>query len=296
MLSVLRSDSVLGSGEAKSSDDFDDAHEQSGVHVSLRRQLERRAPTGTRAFLRIADGDWGGARPEDIEVVARSVVEVLTQGVAGDVSVRIDATSGSPVALRRLGSRGEFIVRLCVQGNQWAQLSYQFAHEFCHILADVTTWRSDRFAWLEEALCETASLCALRSLARTWAVRTPYPGQPRYPGKFAAYAAWRMQDEARTLPSGIDFQEWLARQLSLLQADAERRDDNTIIAKELLPVFEADPTAWRAIRYLHGWLRDDGATLPEFLSSWSQACPEDVRSVVGCIAEVLVVRASASVR
>jgi hypothetical protein len=295
VLSVLRSDPVLGS-DAANSDDFDDAHEKSGVQLSLRRHLERRSTIGTRALLRIVDGDWGGARPEDIEVVARSVVEVLTQGVAGEVSIRIDATSGSPVALRRLSSRGEFIVHLSVQGNQWAQLSYQFAHEFCHILADVTTWRKDGFAWLEEALCETASLCALRSLARTWAIRTPYPDQPRYPAKFSAYAAWRMQDEARTLPTGVDFHEWLASQLPLLQADAQRRDDNTIIAQELLPIFEADPTAWRAVRYLHGWLRNDGATLAEFLSSWSQACPEDVRTVVQRLAEVLAGPARASIR
>jgi hypothetical protein len=72
----------------------------------------------------------------------------------------------------------------------------------------------------------------------------------------------------------------------LLQANAERRDGNTIIAQELLPLFKADPAAWQAVRHLHGWLRNDRATLAEFLTSWSQACPVDVRSVVRRIADV----------
>ncbi len=40
--------------------------------------------------------------------------------------------------------------------------------------------------------------------------------------------------------------------MTLLEADPNRREDNTIIAKELLPIFEADRAAWRVVRHLHG--------------------------------------------
>jgi hypothetical protein len=281
-------------GELHFGGDFDDAREQSGIHYSLRQRLERRSTTGTRACLRVTDGDWGGARQEDVETVARSVVEALTSGVGGEFDIRIDATSGSPMALSRLGPRGEFVVRLCVRGDQWAQLSYQFAHELCHVLADVTTWRRDRFAWLEDALCEAASLYALRSMALSWEICPPRPEWQQRAAKFSAYAVWRMQHPVRMLASGIDFHEWLAAHLPALHADAERRDDNTIIAKELLPIFEADPAAWRAVRYLHTWQRDDSASLAEFLESWSLACPEEVRGVVERIAGVFGVASEMS--
>jgi hypothetical protein len=267
--------------------DFDGSQDPSGIHVSLRRRIACETPAAVRASFRVTGADWGGAQPEHVEAVARCAVEALSAGITADVKLLLTSTTGSPAALRRLSSRGEFIVQLSVQGPQWGQLSYQFAHEFCHVLADVTTWQNDGFAWLEESLCEMASLCALRSLARTWPTRPPQPEWRGYAPKLGKYADWRMYDQARTLPAGVSFCSWLAARLPLLQADAERRDDNTIVAKQLLPLFEARPAAWRALRYLHASVREEGTTLVAFLGSWRQACPADLQGVVERIAELL---------
>ena len=40
------------------------------------------------------------------------------------------------------------------------------------------------------------------------------------------------------------------------------RRDNTVIAKELLPVFEKEPVSWRALRFLHEVARTPSTGLP----------------------------------
>jgi hypothetical protein len=79
------------------------------------------------------------------------------------------------VAFKRLQS-GDVRVLLNTQGRYWAQVAYQFAHEFCDVLANVPPndpgWKPSE--WIEESLCETASQFALRSMARSWAIALPY--------------------------------------------------------------------------------------------------------------------------
>ena len=72
----------------------------------------------------------------------------------------------------------------------------------------------------------------------------------------------------------------------MLEADGTRREDNTIIAKELLPIFESLPTAWRAGRYLHMGPRSVG-TPADFMSGWREVCPLEDRAAVDSIAAVL---------
>lgn len=74
----------------------------------------------------------------------------------------------------------EAVVWLGTHGRVWAQVAFQFAHEFCHVIADPKTMPWDRFLWIEEAICEAASLFALRCMAKTWAVAPPYPNWQDY--------------------------------------------------------------------------------------------------------------------
>ena len=244
--------------------------------------------------LRAAAGDWGGSQPADVEAVARSVASCFP--VFDDdepIALLIEPTPSHddpPIVLTTPSSTGELVIRLNVRGNLWARLAYQFAHELGHVIADIRTWRggADRFAWIEEALCETASLYALRSLAATWAVAPPFEQWRDYAPALAAYDAEHTADPARTLPSGVPFNAWLREQLPLLEADAGRRGDNTVVTRELLPVFEqGGPTSWRAVRSLHTWTPTPDATLADFLQHWAEACPTGSAGVVAALSEIL---------
>ncbi len=244
--------------------------------------------------IRVDQGNWGGAQLGDVEAVARSAAASFSAFDDDEsVAIALEATAGendSPMTLSTTSSSGEFVVRLNVRGNLWARLVYQFAHEFCHVLAGPRTWTVDRFAWIEEALCETASLLALHSMAKSWATEPPRPNWREYSSSLANYEADQTSAPTRSLAPGMPFSRWLTDHLPLLAAAPFMRDDNTIVAKELLPIIENDPAAWRAVRHLHTWPRVSEATLADFMDGWAMACPAECRRAVESIALLVGVR------
>ncbi len=233
--------------------------------------------------IRVSPGDWGGALPEDINAVARSAAESLdVLSDDEDLSILIEPTASeddSPIALMEPGPAGEFVVRLPVRGNLWARFAYQSSHEICHVLADTKTIAWDRFTWIEEVICETASLFALRKMATTWREDPPYPNWTDYATNLADYASERIVDPRHCVPPGESFMTWFARTVPSLEADSGRRDDNTVIAKELLPVFETIPGSWRAVRSLHDAPRGVQSRA-EYLSGWGEVAPGDHLEII----------------
>jgi hypothetical protein len=237
--------------------------------------------------IRVA-GEWSGAAPANVEAVARSVADSFDVFEDEHVSIVLEPVAGEddpPITLFAPNELGEIVVRLNVRGNLWARLAYQFAHELCHVIADPATFELDRFTWIEEALCETGSLFALRRMATTWATDPPYPNWSDYAPALAGYAAERMRDPAHCLPPGEPFAQWLSERLPSLESNPGLRAEATVVAGQFLPIFERDRTAWRALRYLHASPRD--ASLREFMHRWSNACPPPQRRAVDAIAGVL---------
>jgi hypothetical protein len=237
-------------------------------------------------------GDWGGAQLSDIEAVARSAADsfcAFDEDEAIDITLEPAAGENDPPMTLSGVDPGRSMIRLNARGPFWARLAYQFGHEYCHVLADPTTRtdRQARFAWIEEALCETASLFALHTMAKSWAVNPPYPNWRAYSSSLAAYGAEHVSHPLRSLPLGEEFSEWLHDRLRLLEADPHRRDDNTIIAKELLCVFDTDSAAWRAVRCLHSAPQSSAALLAGFMSDWATACPSEERRGVESIAVLI---------
>jgi len=73
----------------------------------------------------------------------------------------------SPRAVYRNSPDEDFIIRLPVQNTLWARFTYQFAHEFCHVLSDYDRLRQSGNQWFHETICEVASLFALKEMAMT---------------------------------------------------------------------------------------------------------------------------------
>jgi hypothetical protein len=193
------------------------------------------------------------------------------------------------MALDTLAPGGEFQVRLNVWGKKWAQLAYQFAHEFGHVLADSRTFPlpHDRCSWIEEALCSAASIVALKEMAAKWAVTPPYPNWAAYAPELRTYLDNHLSEADHCLPEGVSFAEWLRGKRPLLEAEGETRTDITpiagelvVIAKELVPILESDTTAWKAIRRLHDQTRTADTTPEEHLAAWQASCPKSQRAVV----------------
>jgi hypothetical protein len=235
--------------------------------------------------IRVVEGEWGGASPADVSAVVQSVAQCLEEAVMERPvePILVEPTPGiddPPRALFDRAKSGEVRVLLNVRGNLWARLALQFAHEFCHVLSNFGEPLHHSSRWLDESLCEASSLFALRAMAARWQHFPPYPNWAPYALRLAEYSEERCTDPAHQLPAGMGFLQWLASQVPLLRGDAGRRADNTLVALRLLPVFEENADAWRAVRYLNLWDASQDSSVEQFCAHWREVVPPRLCSAV----------------
>jgi len=251
-------------------------------------------PAVTTSSISVAEGDWDEARTVDIAAVLRSAAACFQGAVEERTvdTVLVEPSAADDTVPRSLFARaagGETRVHLHVRGRHWAQFAFQFGHEFCHVLSNHRVMADRPFGWINECLCETASLYALRSMARTWETSPPYPNWRDYARSLGEYAEQRCAEPEHTLPDGAVFSTWLAARLPALAADPGKRADNVVIAKRMLPVFEQNPDAWRAVRYLNLWDTTTDASIQQYFAHWRDAAPSRLRSDIDRIERALTV-------
>jgi hypothetical protein len=192
---------------------------------------------------------------------------------------------------------GRISIGLSSRDTYWAQYSFQFAHEFCHTLANFSDnpRRSERFPrtanlWLEESLCETASLFTLRAMSRSWRSAPPYPPWRDYAPSFNDYVEKRLALAENHLPAGTPFSVWFQENHGALRQNPAMRDRNTVIAKRLLPLFEVEPRGWEALTFLNRGASDANQSLARHLAEWRSQCPLYLRPFVSRLAAVFAVK------
>jgi hypothetical protein len=248
--------------------------------------------------IRVPPNGFGGASSADITALLQSAASELwrhcprTQLDGIDVYHRTD----HPQTDFKRTPEGRIAIGLATQDTHWAQYSFQFAHEFCHTLANFSNSprRSARYPphanfWLEESLCETASLFTLRAMSRTWQNAPPYPSWRAYAPWLTAYAEQRIALPQHQLPPGKPFLAWFQEHQAGLRRNSAIRDWNTIIAIRLLPVFEAEPRGWEAVTFLNHGPAGADVSLAEHLASWRSRCPVALRPFVTRLAAVFAV-------
>jgi hypothetical protein len=73
-----------------------------------------------------------------------------------------------------------------------------------------------------------------------------------------------------------------------LRRNPTERFRNTIIATQLLPIFEAEPRGWEALAFLNSASINSKSSLAEHLAGWRSRCPQELRSFVTKIEEVFL--------
>jgi len=240
-----------------------------------------------------SETDWGGARPADVRAVCLSVAACFEAAVTEkplEPIVIEPSDLGHPRTVYERTPAGQIRVWLSARERYWAKFVFQFAHELVHCLGNMPSVApaSRSGEWIEESIAEVASLYALRRMAREWTARAPYEHWRAYAPAFGAYAAAYLAEPAHSRPAGEPFAAWLAANLPALEADLNRRAEQTIVARVLLPVFEGDPAAWRAIRSLNTW---SPVPFPAYLGAWRTSAPVRDRAVIDRIALALGIRA-----
>jgi hypothetical protein len=255
------------------------------------------AAAGRDLDFRVRPEGFGGAGATDIRAVARSAAEEIWRHCPDTrlppAGFELYHNDRNPITHFDLSPDGRVVIGLCVTGPFWAQLAFQFAHEFAHALMDHSNdrdrlWRQPGHAnqWLEESLAETASLFSLRAMGRTWAVDPPFPNWRTYAPNLTGYAQERLDEPAHQLPAGQAFGTWFATEESSLRKDPVQRDKNFLVARQLLPRFEAEPRGWEALPSLKLGTRDPAQPLAAHLAEWRAHAPESQRAFVAGVAGV----------
>ena len=242
--------------------------------------------------IAVQDGGWGQISIKEVRAVA------LAAGT--EIARHCPRTRIGPIVVHHRDDHpqtawertpdGRIIVGIEARDRQCAQIAFQFAHEFCHVLATQSndwrrTWRADGKPnlWLEESFAEAASLFALRAMAQSWQHSAPFRNWRTYAPEFADYAAERM----RTSAGGhANFARWFRQNEPAMRRNPTLRASNSIVAMELLPLLEAEPRAWEAITFLNLGTRDRKMPLAAFLAEWRQNCPPAQRPFVTKVAQV----------
>jgi len=195
---------------------------------------------------------------------------------------------GPFVAYRRTEA-GEIEIRLATGGTYWSQYAYQFAHEFCHVLCGFTPHNRPHL-WFEEVLCETASLFAMRAMARSWRDDPPYANWRDYRDSLRDYAddiIVRREHLAELHRLGLA--GFYRRHRHVLESDPTDRELNGAMAVVMLALFEAEPARWEAVRWLnHKPPEADERCFEDHLRHWQDSAPERHREFIGLVRRMFV--------
>ncbi len=237
----------------------------------------------------VDNGGWGKASPKDVRAVLFSTANEIWSHCAGQSfkPLRVYRRPDHPQTDFIPDWRGRIRIGLNTSDGHWAQMAFQFGHEFCHALAQHSEiakhgWHPVRHAnlWFEESLCECASLFVLRRLATTWLQQPPYEVWRSYAPAMGAYASDRLAKPEHQLPPGATFPQWFRDNEPALRADANLREKNVIIARQLLPLFEADPSGWPSVCYLNLGTHQQGKPLAQHFAEWQAGSPPALNAFI----------------
>ena len=199
--------------------------------------------------------DWG----DEIELLLNIVKDIMDnlfhKSACEDVYVEY-SEYGPMVVLGRYINKKCYNILLSATSSYWAQFIYQFSHEYCHILIGTEKTfphcvaGNYYFMWLEEALCELASLVTLQYTYWMWKYKCKFD-KGNYMPCLEKYFVNRLSP----VPEYGDFRTWLADNYKVLSRDYIReyrgnirvdesvRLRGAVVAHALLPL-SLHPRFW----------------------------------------------------
>lgn len=225
--------------------------------------------------------------PSEARVRRKHIVRIVPREVMGLPEDR------APVLLFH---RGELVIVLDTDDARWSQYTYQLSHEMGHALMaspaidGIKSWTAQLQMpnkWLEEALCELASLYALRQVAEMWESEPPFAGARAYARNFRTYSLG-VHAKAESVPDNLSFQDWLLQNGGHLREHPYDRPKNAAVAIRLLPLFTRRPSLWTCATYLNAnTTQTDQEDLSSLIAAWKARAPQSCGTDIDAFAEVL---------
>lgn len=232
--------------------------------------------------IRILDVGWGDVQLTDLYAVLRSVETCFRSAFGQHFNsalvwvVHLDNVN--PCCYRNRNT-----ITLSAKDMLYAKYVYQFAHEYCHYQLPFEPIHELR--WLEETLCELASLYMLRQVDELWSREPPYEVWREYHSEFTKYAEIVEREYEYV---SLDFSVEPNAILSDLRRYEYDREKNMYIALQLLPLFNEHPELWHSVPFL--CRANDRNTFRGALKKWQQASPADSWAALSELAAVFSIQ------
>ena len=236
---------------------------------------------------------WGPAPTSNIKALCENVALHFQENLRDEHKVNgklsIVYNADGPIAFLRTyfgGAPDEYKVGLTVTDTFWDKFTYQFAHEFCHIMERHDTISDNNpNLWFQESLCMLASIWVLKQMSDTWEYRPPYPNWINYRHQLSKYA------DANVERPGVQFsgkaEEWLKKWEQLLRDDYRNPFTHHLTVLQLsykfLPIFTDNPEAWNAVRQMPA----SHSKMSQYMQEWYKAVDPQDKPFVEAIATVM---------
>jgi hypothetical protein len=228
----------------------------------------------------IDDGKWGCPLENARQAMLSAAGELWKYFPDRKMPLIEVVPKGGPAFNYNIGDDQHVRVLLNTGNCLWAQMSYQFAHEFCHLLCNPSDQKVQM--WFQETLCEMASRFVLKRMSETWKTNPPYPNWKDYSVSLREYLD-NLQKNDR-LPKGKTLAQWYSENADILRKNSIDRPRNNVVAAELWEMLDAQPEHWEVVTY-YPHKRLNPETLGEFFLVWQRDCPEDHKAFIADIAK-----------
>lgn len=252
------------------------------------RKNRNRSPRNLKIQLQVLQGDWGKIKPNEIAILLQDAAfhinRLLRTPFQEDIQVEPSQVD-HPKVLYRESSKDPYTIWLSAKDHYWCKFAYQFAHEFCHVLSGYDRIRENPNNWFHEAICELASIFTIRCMAVRWLTHPAFQGRKDYATSLSEYGQDLLNKQESLLPTNMSLNSWLFLNEEMLREapvnHPDQRSNQTLVAYQLLPIFEKTPRGWNAIRKFP----NSTSLLADYFVDWySEVDPED-RAFVARISE-----------
>ena len=184
-----------------------------------------------------------------------------------EINVNVRYDSNGPFIEHNISKPLVHDISLSATTPNWEQITYQFGHEFCHILHkhQITT-KNNPNLWFQESICMMASIWVLKRMGVTWEYLAPYPDWVDYRHNLTNYAISNM--ERPEVQYAGTAAEWLDEWEQFLRDDYKNSFSHHLTVAQLsynfLPIFEENPEAWNAVRQMPA----SKGKISEYMQDW----------------------------
>jgi hypothetical protein len=177
----------------------------------------------------------------------------------------------NPIVWFQRNDQKEIVMKLNTGSQSWSQYSYQFSHEFCHILSGFDNdFKGNQ--WFEEMLCEAASLFVIKAMSESWKEDPPYPHWSDYRHALKNYLDENLAKYRDVRPENMA-QIYRDNQVNLTK-QPKYENLQAKMAVVIFHLLEKNPHYWESIRWLNAKPSPKNQTFKQYLNAWYQAVPK----------------------